>query len=208
MSTLPPEVLPWFQGLAVVLVAGLLLALVVGGLLLAKPQALFALNERLSRWVDTREAFNLLDQPRHLERFFYRHHRALGIAVVLGASYVLGRWAFAWERGDMLALLGPHWARQGMDWIPAALEFVLVGLHVAIFVVGLLIVFRPSLLKGVEKAANRWQPGPATAPLDHVVGSLDDTFESHPRVSGLLLVISAIWCLLALAPTLAELLRR
>lgn len=205
---MPPEVLPWFQGLAVVLLLGLLLALFVGVLLLARPQALFTLNQRLSRWVDTRQAFGLLDQPRHLERFFYRHHRALGVLVVLGATYVLARWAFAYDRDALLALLGPRWAAQGMDWVPLALEVVLVGLHVAILVVGGLIVFRPSLLKGVEKAANRWQPGPATAPLDTVVGHVDDTIESHPRVSGLLLVVLAVWCLLALAPALADLLRR
>jgi hypothetical protein len=207
-TTLSPEALPWLQGLAMVLLVGLVLALVVGALLLARPQALFALNQRLSRWIDTRAALSLLDQPRHLERFFYRHHRALGISVVVGASYVLGQWAFAYDRGDVLALLGPNWARHGMDWVPAAFEVVLVGLHVAILVVGVVIVFRPSLLKGVEKTANRWQPGPATAPFDQVVGNLDDTFESHPRVSGFLLVVSATWCLLALAPTLADLLMR
>jgi hypothetical protein len=208
MSPLPPEALPWLQGLAVTLVLGLLLALVVGVLLLARPQALFWLNQRLSRWVDTRPTFHALDQPRHLERFFYRHHRVLGILVVLGAGYVLLRWAFAYDRSDVAGLLSPRWATHGIDWVPLALEAMLVGLHVAILAIGVMIVFRPSLLKGVEKAANRWQEGPETAPLDTVVGSLDGTFEGHPRVSGLLLVLSATWCLLALAPVLADLLRR
>lgn len=208
MPSLSPEVLPWVQGLALVLLLGLLLALLVGVLPLARPQALFALNQRLSRWVDTRQTFNLLDQPRHLERFFYRHHRVLGALIVLGAGYVLLRWAFAYDRSDLAALLSPRWAARGMDWIPLALEAVLVGLHVAILAIGVLIVFRPSLLKGVEKAANRWQDGPETTPLDSVVGTLDGTFEGHPRVSGLILVISALWCLLALAPALTDLLRR
>ena len=208
MSPLSPDVLPWVQALAVVLLLGLLLALSVGLLLLARPQALFALNARLSRWVDTRQAFSLLDQPRHLERFFYRHHRILGSLIVLGSGYVLLRWAFAYDRADLLALLGPRWVARGMDWVPLALEAVLVGLHAAILVVGALILLRPSLLKGVERAANRWQEGPATTPLDSVVGNLDGTFEGHPRVSGLLLVALSAWCLLALAPVFADLLAR
>lgn len=208
MSPLTPEVLPWAQGLAVVLLLGLFLALVVGALLLARPLALFTLNERLSRWVDTRQTFHALDQPRHLERFFYRHHRVLGGLIVLGAGYVLLRWAFVYDRSDVVALLSPRWVAQGMDWIPMGLEAALIGLHVAILAVGVMIMFRPSLLKGVEKGANRWQEGPETAPLDTVVGSLDGTFEGHPRVSGLLLVLSATWCLLALAPVLADLLKR
>jgi hypothetical protein len=208
MSPLPPEVLPWIQGLAVVLVLGLGLALFVGVLLLARPQALFALNQWLSRSFDTAPTFRALDQPRHLERFFYRHHRVVGALIVAGAAYVLLRWAFAYDRSGVLALLSPRLAKGGMDWVLPALEATLVGLHVAILAVGVLIMFRPSLLKGVEKAANRWQDGPTTTPLDSVVGNLDGAFEGHPRLSGLVLVASALWCLLALAPVVADLLRR
>ena len=208
MSNLPADVLPWIQGLALVLVLGLALALIVGVMLLARPSALFALNQRLSRWVDTQATFSALDEPRHLERFFYRHHRVLGLLIVFGAACVLLRWGLAYDRSEFMALLGPRWVARGMDWIPLALEVVLVGLHVVILAVGALIFARPSLLKGVEKAANRWQEGPATAPLDAVVGNLDATFEGHPRIGGLVLVLAASWCLLALAPVVAELLRR
>jgi len=208
MTTLSPTTLPLLQGLAVALVLGLLAAFFVGVMLLARPRALFSLNQRLSRWVDTRGVFSMLDQPRHLERFFYRHHRILGAAIMLGASYVLWRWAFHYERAEVVALLGRRWVASGLDWVAPALEVALVGLHAAILLVGLLIFFRPSLLKGVERAANRWQEGPQTSRLDAMVGGLDDAFEGHPRVSGLLLVVSAVWCLAALTPIFAELLKR
>lgn len=208
MNALSPLSLPLAQGLLVALVVGLGLALVVGALLLARPQALFALNARLSRWVDTRGAFRVLDEPHHLERFFYRHHRALGLVIVVGASYVLWRWAFHYERADLIALLGPRFVSRGLDWVPAALETTLVTLHGAILMIGALVFVRPSLLKGFERTANHWQTGPATTPLDAVVGNLDGAFEGHPRVSGLLLVVSAFWCLLALAPVIADVLAR
>ena len=208
MTTLSPTELPLLQGLAVVLALGLLLALLVGVMLLARPAALFALNQRLSRWVDTRGAFSMLDQPRHLERYFYRHHRILGAAVMLGASYVLWQWAFHYDRAEVVALLGRRWLAAGLDWVAPALEVALIGLHVAILAVGVLIFFRPSLLKGVERTANRWQEGPGTSPLDSLVEGVDDAFEGHPRVSGLLLVVSAAWCLAALTPIFAELLKR
>jgi hypothetical protein len=208
MTALSPTTLPLLQGLAVVLVLGLLVAFAVGVMLLARPRALFTLNERLSRWVDTRGVFSMLDQPRHLERFFYRHHRILGAAIMLGATYVLWQWAFHYERNQVMALLGGRWLAAGLDWVAPALEVVLVGLHVAILLVGMLIFFRPSLLKGVERAANRWQEGPQTSRLDAVVEGIDDAFEGHPRVSGVLLVVSAVWCLAALTPVFAELLKR
>ncbi|MGH8442351.1 MAG: hypothetical protein ACRETF_05555 [Nevskiaceae bacterium] len=203
-----PDALPWIQGLLLVLVVGLALAVLVGALLLARPNALFALNARLSRWIDTRSTFGMLDQPRHLERFLYRHHRPLGSMIVAGAVYVLWSWAFAYDRSDVVAILGRRWVSAGLDWVPAALEVAVVGLHGAILAVGLLVIFRPSLLKGFERAANLWQDGPTTAPLDNVVGNLDGTFEGYPRVSGLVLVISALWCLLALAPVIVTVLAR
>jgi hypothetical protein len=208
MNPLSPATLPWAEGLLAALVVGLALALVVGVMLLARPRALFALNARLSRWVDTRAVFGVLDQPRNLERFFYRHHRIMGLLIALGAGYVLWRWAFDYNRDGVLALLGRRWLARGLDWVPAALEAVLVALHGAILMVGLLVAFRPSLLKGFERTANRWQAGPPTARLDSVVGSLDGAFEGYPRISGLLLVITACWCLLALAPFMASVLAR
>jgi len=208
MSALSAESLPWVQALLVVLMLGLALALLVGVLLLANPRVLFALNARLSRWVDTGATFRLLDQPHHLERFFYRHHRALGAMIVAGAGYVLWSWAFAYNRSDVLAILGRRWVTAGLDWVPAALEVAVVVLHGAILAVGVLVFFRPSLLKGLERTANRWQEGPATARFDSVVGNLDGAFEGHPRVSGLLLVVSAVWCLLALAPVIVQVLAR
>jgi len=208
MSNLPADALPWAQGLALVLVLGLATALLVGVMLLVRPAALFAINQRLSRWVDTQAAFSALDEPRHLERFFYRHHRVLGLLVVLGALTVLSRWAMSYDRSGVMAMLGPRWIASGMDWIPLALEALLVALHVLILAVGAVIFVRPSLLKGFEKAANRWQEAPGAARLDSKVADLDGTVEGHPRVSGLLLVLSATWCLLALAPVIADLLRR
>jgi len=208
MNTPSVESFPWAPALLVALMVGLALALTVGVLLLARPRILFALNARLSRWVDTRAAFGLLDQPHHLERFFYRHHRILGVMIVLGSGYVLWRWAFDYERSDLVALLGRQWLARGLDWVPPALEAAVVALHGAILVVGLLILFRPSLLKGLERTANRWQQGPPTAPFDAVVGNLDGVFVGYPRVSGLLLVVTATWCLLALAPVIANVLAR
>jgi len=208
MPSLSPYSLPWIQGLLVALMAGLLLALCVGVLLLARPRVLFALNASLSRWIDTGPVFGKLDQPHHIERFLYRHHRALGIMIVAGAGFVLWRWAFAYERSEFLAALGTRFVASGLDWMPAALETALVALHGAILLVGILVIFRPSLLKTFERTANRWQQGPATTPLDTVIPGVDTAVESHPRVSGLLLVLAACWCLLALTPVVVDLLAR
>jgi hypothetical protein len=128
---------------------------------------------------------------------------------MLGACYVLWSWAFAFDRDAFVSLLGRRWVTSGLDWIIAALEAVVVLLHLLILVAGAVILFRPSLLKGVEKTANRWHDaGVSSERLDVVVATVDQGVAVYPRLSGLVLVATSSWCLAALAPFVAQALSR
>lgn len=209
MTSLVSADLLWLaEGLLASLVAGLVLALVVAGLLLFRPTTLLALNRRLSRWIDTRGPFQALERPLMLERLFYRHHRALGAAIVLGACYVLWQWAFDFDRAALTQLLNPRWRANGLDWIVPAGEAIVVGLHVLVLLAGGVILVRPSLLKGIEKAANRWHGGLSSEQLDRVVGTLDDRVAIYPRLSGLVLLVASLWSLIALLPVFLQTLAR
>jgi hypothetical protein len=196
------------QGLLVVLVTGLVLALIVGLLLLTRPATLFALNERVSAWIDTSERFRRLEAPMVWERLFYRHHRIVGGGITLGAVYVLARRIFSYERAGLLGMLGPRWLAKELDWVVPALEWLVVGLHVLILGVGLVILFRPSLLKNLERAANQWHDVPGSATLDAVIGHMEPGFHLHPRLYGLILVVATSWCLGALLPVVLQMLGR
>jgi hypothetical protein len=195
------------EALLVALAAGLALALVVGVLLLTRPRTLFAVNQSLSRWIDTRRHFRALEQPRMVERFFYRHHTPLGVLIVLGAGYVLWRWAFDYRQASFLAAVGPRWAGS-FDWLVAALEVALIVLHVLILAAGAVILVRPSLLKRLEQTANRWHAGPPTDRLDTMFNPLDRSLAVYPRLSGLILLVASGWSLLALFPVLETLFGR
>jgi hypothetical protein len=208
MPVLPPE-LSWIvDGLLAALACGLLLACAVGLLLLASPRRLFAVNAVMSRWVDTSASLRKLERPLQIERFFYRHHRIVGALIVLGAAYVLWRWAFAFERDAFLTLIGRRWVTSGLDWIISALEAIVVLLHVLILAVGSVILLRPSLLKGVEKTANRWHSGPPSERLDAVVATVDEGVAIYPRLSGAVLVAASSWCLATLLPMVFQALSR
>lgn len=196
------------EGLLFALLAGLVLSLLVGGLLVAAPRLLMAINQRASRWVDTRRALTILEQPLVLERFFYRHHRVLGASIALGAAYVLAQWVFAYDRTAFVALLDRRWRGAGLDWMVPALEWAMVGLHVLILAAGLVILLRPSLLKSVERAANRWHPGLSSESLDAVIGPLDRGIGIYPRFSGLVVSVASAWSLVVLIPVLLQLLGR
>jgi hypothetical protein len=198
-----PELRWLVDGLMVALGLGLVLALAAALLLLWRPRSLLVLNERLSRWVDTETAFRALERPRQWERFFYRHHRVLGVLVTAGAAYVLGVWALVYERTAAIALLDRRWLADGLDWVVPALETILVVLHVAILAIGLIVLFRPSLLKDFERVANRWHRAPLET-LERPVYPLDRGIAVYPRLSGLLLLLAAAWSLAMLAPFLRQ----
>jgi hypothetical protein len=198
-----PELLWLVEGLLAALLCGLVLALLLSLWLVASPGALLDLNRKLSRWIDTRPSIEALERPLMLERVFYRHHRVLGVATILGAGYVLWRWAVAWDRQAVVALLDRRWVAAGLDWVVAV-----VGLHVLILVAGIVILVRPSLLKGLEHTANRWHRGPSADRLDTVVGAVDRGVETHPRVAGVVLLLASTWSLLALLPVLLRFLGR
>lgn len=196
------------EALLAALLTGLALALAVGLLLLVAPRLLLAANQRMSRWVDTRGVFRVLEQPLMLERFFYRHHRVLGALIATGATYVLWQWTFAYDREAFLTTLDRRWVASGLDFFVPALEWFLVGVHVLILGVGLVILVRPSLLKNVERAANHWHSGPRSETLDAVIGSVDRGISLYPRLSGLIVCAAAGWSLAMLLPILLQLLSR
>lgn len=209
MSALASPDFLWFaEGLLAALCGGLAMALLVGVLLMATPNLLLEMNRRVSLWIDTRAALEILERPLMLERLFYRHHRLLGAAITLGAGYVLWQWAVAYERTAVVGLLDRSWVTGGLDWIVGALEVVVVGLHVLILAIGLVILGRPSMLKNLERAANRTYPGLSSESLDTVIDAVDRGVAIYPRLSGLALLAASVWSLIALLPVFLQTLGR
>jgi hypothetical protein len=205
-ALISPQYVWLAEALFTALILGLLFSLAVGVLLLTSPNALFALNKKLSRWIDTSEQFKRLDEPRQSERLFYRHHKAVGALVTAGAVFVLWRWLFAVPKASVKIFMLGHHTNPLWDWLPPAVDALIVVLHVFVLAIGVIITVRPSLLKNIEKTANQWHRGPQ-APLDVVVTTLDTSFALYPRLGGLLLVSAAGGCLVYLLPVLLDHLR-
>lgn len=200
-----PDFAWFFEGLLAALVVGLALSLVVSALLVAAPARLLELNRRASRWIDTSRHLAILERPLMLERLFYRHHRILGACIALGAAYVLWRWFSVYDREGVVGLLDRRWRAAGLDWIVVAGEALVVGLHGLILVAGLVILVRPSLLKSIERTANRWHTTFPGQRLDTVVEGVDRSVEGYPRLAGLILLGASLWSLATLLPELLEL---
>jgi hypothetical protein len=209
MSALVRPDLVWLaEGLLTFLVFGLAVAGALGLLLVLRPSWGLTMNALASRWVDTQQRMDAMERPVVWERFFYRHHRVLGAAVALGASYVLWQRAFNFDQSELIAAVNPRLVHSGFDALLVAADVLGVILHVLALAVGLVILLRPSLLKSVERTANQWHRGPSTRALDAVVGDVDHGVAVYPRLWGALILVLSAWCLAGLVPLLQQTLAR
>src|SRR5450759_5169608 len=87
MLTNPVYILLW-RDLAIFLLFGALLGVLLGLLLIFKPQYMERINRVANRWFSTRHISRWLDRSVSIESWFYRHHRAGGIVIVLGGLYL------------------------------------------------------------------------------------------------------------------------
>ena len=196
------------QGLLASLACALALAAVVGILLLLRPDVGLRINERSSRWVDTRGVLGTLDRSWRVEPWLYHHHRLLGGAIVAGTALVLWLWLRAYDRAQVLSALAPRLQAQGLDWIVDGLQWAVVVIHAAALLLGVVILARPSAIKNFEARANQWYGGPGlAAALDREYYGAEQWLKAHPRLVGTLALTGSTYALLALSPVLPMLVR-
>ena len=170
--------------------AGTLLGL---GLLL-KPEKTASANQYYSRWFGAHKIEEQLDRPRWIERVVYRYHQPVGAAVLLGALFVLYAFLLSDEVGRITAYLTVG-LRIFWDAFAAAM---VIGSVIAL-PIGIIVFLRPSLLRELEKASNRWvsTEGAADA-LDTMNMSLDTRMLRHCKWTGAVLIIGGLYVLVVM----------
>jgi hypothetical protein len=191
----PVHVLLW-RDLAIFLMFGALLGVSLGLLLIFKPQYLERCSKAGNRWISTRHISQWLDRSISIEHWFYRHHRAVGFAIVLGAAYIFIYFGFQFDRAYTLLRWSqklPLPAQQLNGLLNALVLGGLIGGAVAL-IAGLFLWFRPSLLRGVEEQSNRWVSSRrATKILDVPHDQVDIFVARHAQKAGWLLLLASIY---------------
>jgi hypothetical protein len=189
----PAKILLWHD-LAIFLLLGALLGILLGLLLIFKPRIVERLNRLANRWVSTRHISQWLDRGISIEHWFYLHHRAMGIYVVMGATYMLIYFGMLFDKAYMLQ----HWrgvlpARLLSGLLDALVLGALVG-GTAALIVGLFLWLRPSMLRGVEETANQWvSMRRASKVLDVPHDQVDRFVARHAQRMGWLLLLAGIY---------------
>jgi hypothetical protein len=191
----PVHVLLW-RDLAIFLMFGALLGVSLGLLLIFRPQYLERCSKVGNRWISTRHISQWLDRSISIEHWFYRHHRAVGVVIVLGAAYIFIYFGFQFDRAYTLLRWSqklPLPAQQLNGLLNALVLGGLIGGAVAL-IAGLFLWFRPSLLRGVEEQSNRWVSSRrATKVLDVPHDQVDIFVARHAQKAGWLLLLASIY---------------
>ncbi len=190
------------QSLAIFLIIGSLAGVVVGVLLVLRPQSLQRLNQRLNRWFSTRHLERPLERSVTIDPWFYRYRRTGGTLILLGALYILYFFTASLDRSDVTGRLATYFDLPA-PLVGALLDaMVLSALLGALFAafVSLFLLVRPSMLRGFEQGANQWLSlRRGMKPMEIERGGMDEYILQHRQGAGILIVLASLYAMVLLA---------
>lgn len=193
MLIAPVELLLW-RALAVFLLLGSVSGLLLALLLIFKPQWLERVNRIANRWISTRHLNQFLDRSFSIEHWCYRHHRLLGVTVMLGAGYILCYFGLLFDKAAAMGHLSRYLPSSLLDALLDALVLSSLSGAAVAFAVGLFLWLRPSMLRSMEIGANQWVSSRrATKGLEIPRDQVEHFVARHARRVGWLLLLASIY---------------
>lgn len=179
-----------WQTLAIFLLIGAAAGIVISLLLIFRPHSMVRANRAVSRWISTQRMHDLLDRSINIENWFYRHHRICGVAIVIGACYILVYFGLLFDKTASLQHLAGHMHPKMLETLLDTLVLASLAGGAVALCAGLFLWLRPSMLRGVDELSNKWvSTQQAESALDATHDNVEKLIEAHaPRVGWLLLL--------------------
>ena len=188
-----------WPALYILILLGAALGLVIGVMLLVDSARVMQWNAYLNRWISTENAARVLDQSRDVKHYVYRRHRVVGLLVIAGSLFALDVLAFGLRTPLLLRVLRPLGNPTALALFVDSTRIFLVSGNIAALVAGVILCFRPSLLKGVEAWADRQYSTPLpNKSLDEPNYRPDAFVRDHPKLVGALIAAGSVFILASL----------
>ncbi len=198
METLLLEIFYW-RVLAIFLMIVAMFGILLGLLLIIRPQQFEPINQHANRWISLRWIGLFFDRSVRIEHFFYRHHRIMGSGIVFAAGYVFVYFGALFDKKHAITHLD-HFLP--MPLLDAGLDALVLSLLIGatmVLLVGIFLGLRPSLLRNMEEEVNRWISfRQATKFLDVSHYQLEFFMQRHLRRVGWLLLLVSLYLLFIL----------
>ncbi|MDD4911382.1 MAG: hypothetical protein PHP57_03745 [Sideroxydans sp.] len=168
----------------------------MGALMVFRPQYFHHLSLFLNRWVSTRNFDKSLENSYRIDHWFYRYHRQSGAVLLIGALYILYYLVVQLDRAVAERVFS-----QSANYPPSLLlglldAAVLIGLlsSLGAIFIGLFLLLRPSLLRGLENHANQWiSMRKALKPLEMQRDMVESIVDRHLRKFGIFFMLGGIY---------------
>jgi hypothetical protein len=182
----------------ILVVIGACMSAAIGLGLLFAPQRFARINAFWSRWIDTRKFESAMDRPRWTERFFYRHHRLVGIVMSIASWFVLYHFLLTPNIRHRVAMVTTDVA----GLLDAGVSIVVIG-GVWGATIGLILVFKPSLIRDIEASANKWiSTDKVGQKVNEVHMRIDLIVLHHRKTFGVIMIAAAAMVITRILPLL------
>ena len=176
-----------------VIIVGSALSMIYGIWLLLFPDTAISLNNKINKSFSMRKSTKSFEKPISIERWFYRHAKIIGSILMLGALYLF--YLLFWELNYVyLAKTLPNFTNLIWEWLLQVFQIFFAIMAIVVFFMGFLITVRPSSLKPMEQAANKWVSTRQKMQfMSEEVGKSDLLLSRFPRqIGAIILIASAI----------------
>ncbi len=126
-------------------------------MLLFSPRFVQSLSNILNRSINVDKGIEYIDKEIEISEFFYSHHIAVGLALVAGAVFSLFFFFFSLDVSKFAGIFfGPRANIFNAELIVSAITWIGKIGCLAGLIVGLVLVFKPELMKRIENKMNSW----------------------------------------------------
>lgn len=179
-----------------ILIVGAALSLLYGLFLIISPKFALSLNHKINKNFSMRETTKSLETPISIERWFYRHAHITGTLLMIGAGYLF--YLLFWELDfnhlakNLSGLTVLMW-----EWLLQSFQIFFGIMSVTVFLMGFLILVRPSQLKPIEEKANKWVSTRQKLQfMSKDLGQADKLLDLFPRQFGAIIIVASTIILL------------
>ena len=179
-----------------IIIVGAVLSMLYGFWLIISPKSALTLNQKINKSFSMRKTTKSLEKPISIESWFYRHAKIAGILLMLGAIYLvyLLFWQldFNYLAKSLRGLTILMW-----EWLLQSFQIFFVIMSAIVFLMGFLILVRPSQLKPLEEKANFWiSTRQKMQFMSNEMGQADKLLDQFPRQLGAIIIVAATIVLL------------
>jgi hypothetical protein len=164
-----------------------IMGMTISLMLMFSPRLTQNLSDILNRSVNVDKRLEYLDKDIQISDFFYRHHIVMGSILMAGSAFSL---FFLFFSLDVSKFAGIFFGSRAnifiAELVVSAITWIgkvgcLIGLAI-----GLLMVFKPDLMKGIESRLNSWfETKPMIEKFDKSSHDIDSFIFRHPIAVGL-----------------------